>query len=1207
MKKTKLLAILFVLVLVLALVSCGGNKNPVETNGPEVTQEPVVTEPPRPTYEMTPFSNWQDYTIVYKDEAAAVVSGAFVQFNLKLGEKYNFIPRAESDFMIPGESAPVGTLEILVGLTNRPESTQAYESLKANDYFIGMINNRLVIVGGSDNATAAALEYFMLYLMEADGLYYPTAGYTYEADYVVDKLTVGGVDISEYVLVRGNGMSTSERNMIDFLCQSVADICGVNLKMILPSAKEQTYEILVGNTGRDLTSKELADGTYAIEQTDTKLALYGKGENADSFILKHLIVDVLANIPEGESYDIKLENISGEPFSLPSLVSSNLPKTFGDLRDKYDYDVVSTDTTLARFLATAEELPDEVTVLDPIKLEDYPLVSHKKQIYVSGVSGDDNNTGTKASPFKTIGKAVSAMKNQGGGVIWVEGGDYPLTEAVYIGATHSGTILSPLFIKSYGDMDVTLTSNKIIESAGFKLVDTAKDKVAARLHDEVENKVYYVNLYDLGWEESDIDSTKSKIYVDGEAFDLARYPNAYYEDGKTRIDISDLLYFKYVYDTGSVTARDASDLYWPWIERANNDPNLTPDSIVGWEIRVLNDKDRLADKGDGAMGDEILSWVNTGDIWYYGSVFEGWEHGSYNIDPACVHDGNLLGTLKDDGYYSLKSLTPSSLGCKASGNSAAGRNTFYLFNAIEALDAPGEWFFDRQTGNFYIYPKTDDITKQHIAFSGSNTFNLINFDTASHVVLDGIGADGSGGRAINVYGSTNIVIQNATIKNTKSESVFFNFCSNSALIYSDISASNSAMVSVSNYDSVLLLRPMDIFIQNNTFSDTPPTVSNAVVLAGCRAIVSHNHFIDCCLNGTGMEHIIEYNRFEGGNKFVTDGGMVYFSTYSARGVHIRYNLFHMFHATHQAVYFDTMGSGMYAYYNVISTLGAETNSHKAWYSSSGHGNVCFGNIIVLRNRSQIDAVEGKDTDEGTEAIKKGDDINESALFYYYYGNGAKNNSLAGHWWMGYRTSEVDVRLVKSDRDAWDARYPDYMNYLEAIKAVIEAYDYVDYKVYYKPQKLSSKTLTFKTADDTVIWVPSYEYLDESGATQTKAAQELKAENGQIVLSFDDVAAVERLGRQPAFSVIKNNLILGGSTTPHHVITKYHESYPGIVKNSSLNEDNYFEFDYDKIMADAENYDYTISDETWAMIESKMGKEFVAILKGIDYERAGLTK
>ena len=42
------------------------------------------------------------------------------------------------------------------------------------------------------------------------------------------------------------------------------------------------------------------------------------------------------------------------------------------------------------------------------------------------------------------------------------------------------------------------------------------------------------------------------------------------------------------------------------------------------------------------------------------------------------------------------------------------------------------------------------------------------------------------------------------------------------------------------------------------------------------------------------------------------------------------------------------------------------------------------------------------------------------------------------------------------------------------------------------------------------------------------------------------------------------------------------------------------------MADAENFDYTISEETWTMLENEMGKEFVALLKGIDYEKAGLT-
>ncbi|MBE6696238.1 MAG: hypothetical protein E7587_07275, partial [Ruminococcaceae bacterium] len=851
MKKTKLLAILFALVLVLALVSCGGSKDPVDTKAPDGTQEPVVTEPPRPTYARELFANWQEYTIVYEEGASDVVSNAFVQFNLKLKEKYNSAIRTNSDFLMPGETAPEGTLEILVGNTNRTESAQVYEKLKANDYFIGMVNNRMVIAGGSDKATAAALEHFMNYLMEADGVYYPTDGYTYEADYVVDKLTVGGVDISEFVLVRGNGMSVNNRNMVNYLCETVANICGVDLEMVLPSAKEQTYEILVGNTGRALTSKELADGTYAVEQTDTKLALYANGENSDSFVLKYLIIDILSAIPEGESYDIKLENVSGKPFVLPTLTSNNLPETFSDLRDKYDYDVISTQTTLDRFFVTRDELPEEVTVLDPILLEDYPLSFAKKQVYVSGANGDDTNPGTKFAPYKTIAKGLSAMKNQGGGVLWIEGGEYALTESILINDLYGGTVITPLFIKSYGEKDVTLTSNVTVDSKDFKLVDTKTDSVAARLPDEVKDKVYYINLYDLGWEESDIvdistETGPARVYVDGEEFTLAQYPNAYYEDGKTPLAPQDLLYFRHVYETGSVTL-NSSELYQGWLKRVNADSKLTPETILGWEIRVLNERDGLADKGDGVMGDEIISWLNTGDIWLYGSIHSGYEHGYYTIDPKCVHGNGLLGAAKLDGYYSLKSVQPNARGCMDSKNSAAGRNTFFLFNAIEALDAPGEWFIDKYTGNFYIYPKTDDITKQSITYSGNNSFDLVKLEGASNVVLDGIGVNGSSAAAINVKKCDSIVIQNATIKNTAAISVVFENSRNSALIYSDLSKSKDAMVGTSDYQAINNLTPMNIFIQNNTFSDTPPSISEAVLMSGCRAIVSHNYFIDCVL------------------------------------------------------------------------------------------------------------------------------------------------------------------------------------------------------------------------------------------------------------------------------------------------------------------------------------------------------------------------
>jgi hypothetical protein len=209
--------------------------------------------------------------------------------------------------------------------------------------------------------------------------------------------------------------------------------------------------------------------------------------------------------------------------------------------------------------------------------------------------------------------------------------------------------------------------------------------------------------------------------------------------------------------------------------------------------------------------------------------------------------------------------------------------------------------------------------------------------------------------------------------------------------------------------------------------------------------------------------------------------------------------------------------------------------------------------------------------------------------------------------MGLKENEVNARLKNSDQEAWNARYPEYMNFLEGTKCINEAYKYPDYKVYYTPQKLSAKTHVFKTEDDTVIWVPPYEYLDENGSVQTKEEQILKAQNGQITLTFDDIAAMERLRRQAAFSVIKNNLILGGSSNPDNVITNGAESYKALLKDVTLKDGNYFEFYYDKIMADAENCDYTISDEVWDMIKSEMGADFVNLLKPLDYKKAGLTR
>ena len=107
------------------------------------------------------------YTVVRPEAASNDLKKLAVQvctaIRTKTGVKE--VPIAE-DYVGRGESVPTDTLEILVGLTNREESIAAYEQLAENEYIIAVINNRLVILGYDDAATAVAVEYFVTNILE---------------------------------------------------------------------------------------------------------------------------------------------------------------------------------------------------------------------------------------------------------------------------------------------------------------------------------------------------------------------------------------------------------------------------------------------------------------------------------------------------------------------------------------------------------------------------------------------------------------------------------------------------------------------------------------------------------------------------------------------------------------------------------------------------------------------------------------------------------------------------------------------------------------------------------------------------------------------------------------------------------------------------------------------------------------------------------
>lgn len=1199
MRKTRILVLFLALLMLLSLVACKGKDD-------------------KPKYKSVPLDGWDSYSLVYPRNATADVTDTFVELTVELKNRYGTMLRPSDDFVMPGEEVPSDTLEILVGNTNREESKQIYDTLKANDYFIGMVNNRLLIIGGSDKATAEAIKHYSKYLLGEEGLLYPEEGYTYECEYKLDKLTIDGVDVSEFVIVRGNGMNADDRVMVTYLQKVIGDVCGAKIEVVIPSTEETAHEILIGNTTRAMTSDELKEGTYAIKQADGKLAMYGNGDYAASFVINKFIKETLMNIPKGKTYDIQMAEVSGEPFSPPTLVSTNLPSKLPDLTGLYNAEIKNVDTTFDRFLITRAELPEEVTVLNKITPDDYPTSKEKIEIYVSDKNGNDSNPGTKNAPLKTIQAAVNKVSGTFGGVIWVEGGNYSAADPILINASNSGNIIAPLFIIGYGDEPVTLSGGKKVEPSAFKPID-ASDPVAARLKDSVKGNVYCANLYELGWTSSELitvtNKTQGVLTVNGERFTLARFPNEFNEDGSV-LDSKDLLYVKHVYDRGSIANVD-SNYYHEWVARVNKPGSgLSLSSVLGWEIQIVDERNPQVDRGDNALRDEILNWVNTGEIYAYGWMYAGWEIAGYRIDENCVHDGNKLGMLKPDGYYSLKSVQPCDLGACVSTNSAAGRNSYYLYNAIEALDAPGEWFLDKKTGMLYVYPKSSDIMNDEVTYMVKSTGEaLIQLDKAKYVVIDNITINGANAKGISASDSKNIVIQDVNVTNTKSNGVEFIRCYDSAVTYSEFSYVGGLPVFVAFYDYPRQLQPMNIYIQNNYFHTPTPSNQYAInIRDGCRAVISHNLFVDTSVIMEGLEHIVEYNEFRGGSRDEIDAGMVYNVTIENAGQHVRYNLFHMFNACQRAIYNDSKSGGNYAYGNIISTRNANNANHlQPWYSSSGHGNVCYENIIICRDQREFAETSGKNPDTYTGLT---DYVLESDLFYYYYGEDAngkedpRNSGLASWLITGAERGKLEIAFYSElhDVNIMKTRYPESVNYLDTVKMILSAYEQGDYLPIYDVARLTGKKFTYMAEDGSKMFIPQFEYIDDTGKRRTSPERIIVAKNGNgYTLTHEELSAVERLWREGAMTVISKNLVLGASDNLDDVIRNNASKNKGFIEDMSYIEHNLAIQDAYKIMPDLDARDYTISEEGWTYLESEMGPSFSEALQKIDLSKIGIVK
>ena len=242
-----------VCMIAVAITACGlWNQNGTET---ETESETVTSES-----ETVTFFNKDDTNVkvIYASGSGANVKSTDVSSLVSaLNARFGMNLKASVD-KTTKENA--GVKEILVGVTNRAESTEAATGLATSDYVVKLVGNKLVILGENEDATARAIAYFAsTYLaQESDALKLPK---DLNVKWVFATEAAKTVELARtFFILYGEGSNESEKSAAKNFAAKLATLTGETVSAKSDTSHGGKYndtdyvsndkEILIGKTNR---------------------------------------------------------------------------------------------------------------------------------------------------------------------------------------------------------------------------------------------------------------------------------------------------------------------------------------------------------------------------------------------------------------------------------------------------------------------------------------------------------------------------------------------------------------------------------------------------------------------------------------------------------------------------------------------------------------------------------------------------------------------------------------------------------------------------------------------------------------------------------------------------------------------------------------------------------------------------------------------
>ena len=438
--------------------------------------------------------------------------------------------------------------------------------------------------------------------------------------------------------------------------------------------------------------------------------------------------------------------------------------------------------------------------------------------------------------------------------------------------------------------------------------------------------------------------TNIEIFSGGRRMTLARYPN----EGWLRLEA--------VMDVGEVNEFPAQN-YW----RCNNHLRNPRGGCY-----IL----------DAATNERVKTWAEPETAWTFGYFMWDWADSS---SPVTFYTPNRAMYPRFVSNYGVR---PGAL--------------YYLYNVLEELDCPGEYYLDRKTGLLFVWTYSPDD-----AVTVSLSREPLIRGAADRVTIEGFTLTAARANGLKFTGRGN-VLRHLLVKNVADHGIVVHGYENT-VERCEITRTGRGGIYLAGGDRNTLTpggnRAVNCRIHD--FSEVYQTYQSGVDLAGVGNICAHNEIAGSphmAIHYGGNDHLIEYNLIHDVVLHSSDAGAIYSGfDWCGHGTVIRYNLLTNIGEGEfrpDGIYWDDGQSGQTAYGNIV--VGVPKNG---FLVGGGFENTVRDNLIVGDGESPIHY----------------DDRNRDGFVHGGWAKQAVNTPDAPHW--------QKLRATPYLSDAWRAKYP----------------------------------------------------------------------------------------------------------------------------------------------------------------------------------------